>query len=152
MKLSTKTRYGVRALFDIAFHTSEVPAVQAKDVSRREAIPLRYLEQILQDLKRAGLVDSKRGPKGGYSLKRPADDIVLGDVMRALEGPIDVLLATSTDETTTYQSQDVTRVLWIALSDHVSDWLDATTIASLVARAEEIGLPRDGKRRPMYFI
>jgi Rrf2 family transcriptional regulator, iron-sulfur cluster assembly transcription factor len=95
MRLSTKTRYGVRAIFDIAYHGQDQPGVsaQAKDIARREDIPLRYLEQIFQDLKRAGLVESKRGPRGGYHLKRSAAEITLGDVVRALQGPIEEMFA-----------------------------------------------------------
>jgi Rrf2 family protein len=95
MRLSTKTRYGVRAIFDIAYHGQDQPGVaaQAKDIARREDIPLRYLEQIFQDLKRAGLVESKRGPRGGYYLKRTAAEITLGDVVRALQGPIEEMFA-----------------------------------------------------------
>ena len=61
---------------------------QVKDISERAAIPARFLEQIFQDLKRAGLVGAKRGPRGGYHLAKPALEIRLGDVVRALEGPI----------------------------------------------------------------
>jgi Rrf2 family transcriptional regulator, iron-sulfur cluster assembly transcription factor len=95
MRLSTKTRYGVLAIFDIAYHGQDQPVVaaQAKDIARREDIPLRYLEQIFQDLKRAGLVESKRGPRGGYYLKRNAAEITLGDVVRALQGPIEEMFA-----------------------------------------------------------
>ena len=77
-------------MFDIAYHSQDQPGVaaQAKDIARREEIPLRYLEQIFQDLKRAGLVTSKRGPKGGYALALPAEDVCVGDVIRAVEGPI----------------------------------------------------------------
>jgi len=85
VKLSNKGRYGVRALFDIAFHNDGGPT-QIKDIAEREAIPARFLEQIFQDLKRAGLVGAKRGPRGGYHLARPAHEIRLGDVVRALEG------------------------------------------------------------------
>src|SRR4051795_6260860 len=87
VKLSNKGRYGVRALFDIAFHNNGRPT-QIKDIAERAAIPARFLEQIFQDLKRAGLVGAKRGPRGGYHLARPAPEIRLGDVVRALEGPI----------------------------------------------------------------
>jgi Rrf2 family protein len=87
VKLSNKGRYGVRALFDIAFHNDGRPT-QIKDISARQVIPARFLEQIFQDLKRAGLVGAKRGPRGGYRLARPAYEIRLGDVVRALEGPI----------------------------------------------------------------
>src|SRR4029077_797652 len=77
----------VRALFDLAFHASDQPA-QLRDIAERQRIPLRFLEQIFQDLKRARLVDSKRGPRGGYQLARTPERICVGDVRRALEGPM----------------------------------------------------------------
>ena len=158
MRLSTKTRYGVRAIFDIAFHNqghSQV-AAQAKDISRREAIPLRYLEQIFQDLKRAGLVESKRGPRGGYYLKRDAASITLGDVVRALQGPIDEMFAVVEEDDQSagrpLTSRHVTASLWRELADHVSSWFDGVTIADLVKRGEDLGIPRSGAGQPMYFI
>lgn len=87
MKLSSKGRYAVRALFDIAFYNEGRPT-QVKDIADRQGIPPRFLEQIFQELKRAGIVGSKRGPQGGYLLAQSADAIRLGDVVRALEGPI----------------------------------------------------------------
>src|SRR5262245_62223952 len=87
VKLSNKGRYAVRALFDIAFYNEGRPT-QVKDIAERQSIPPRFLEQIFQDLKRAGIVGSKRGPQGGYNLARAAAEIGLGDVIRALEGPI----------------------------------------------------------------
>ena len=90
MKLSTKTRYGVRAVFDIAYHNSGRPT-QARDIARRQDVPLRYLEQIFQELRRANVVDAKRGPKGGYFLSRAPESITLGDVIRAVQGPIELL-------------------------------------------------------------
>src|SRR6188768_805039 len=87
VKLSNKGRYAVRALFDIAYFNAGQPT-QAKDIAERQGIPPRFLEQIFQDLKRAGIVGSKRGPQGGYSLARRPVDVRLGDVVRALEGPI----------------------------------------------------------------
>src|SRR5579864_3430278 len=92
VKLSSKGRYGVRALFDIAFHNDGRPT-QIREVAEREMIPMRFLEQIFQDLKKAGLLGSKRGPRGGYHLAKPASEITLGDVIRALEGSAVVLLA-----------------------------------------------------------
>ena len=71
MKLSNKGRYAVRALFDIAFYNDGRPT-QVKDIAERQNIPPRFLEQIFQDLKRGGIVGSKRGPQGGYSLTRKA--------------------------------------------------------------------------------
>ena len=74
MKLSTKSRYGLRALFDIAYHAGMLPG-QIKDISRRQKISARYLEQIFQELKRAGLLKSKRGPQGGYRLTKKPEEI-----------------------------------------------------------------------------
>lgn len=156
MRLSTKTRYGVRAVFDIAYHNQEQPglAAQAKDIARREDIPLRYLEQIFQDLKRAGLVESKRGPRGGYFLKRSTDDITLGDVVRALQGPIEEMFIVEecADRTQGVSSRHVTADLWRELSEHVTHWFDSVSIADLVGRGEKLGLPRAGTGQPMYFI
>src|SRR6188474_3334919 len=89
VKLSNKGRYAVRALFDIAFYNEGRPT-QVKDIAERQAIPPRFLEQIFQDLKRAGLVASRRGPRGGYQLAKTPAEIKLGDIVRALEGPIEV--------------------------------------------------------------
>ncbi len=69
MRLSTQSRYGVRAIFDIAYH-SEGLATQVKDISRRQGISARYIEQIFQKLKKAGIIGSKRGPLGGYFLNK----------------------------------------------------------------------------------
>ena len=77
MRLSTQSRYGVRAIFDIAYH-SEGLETQVKDISRRQGISQRYLEQIFQKLKRAGIVGSKRGPSGGYFLGKKPEDISCG--------------------------------------------------------------------------
>src|SRR5258706_14009015 len=89
MKLSTKTRYGVRAVFDIAYHNSGRPT-QARDIARRQEGPLRYLEQIFQELRRAHLVAAKRGPRGGYFLQRLPEEITLGDAARARHAPVEL--------------------------------------------------------------
>ncbi len=94
MKLSSKGRYAIRALFDIAFYNEGRPT-QVKDIADRQNIPARFLEQIFQELKRAGIVGSKRGPQGGYLLAQDASGIRLGDVVRALEGPISLTLEAS---------------------------------------------------------
>lgn len=158
MRLSTKTRYGVRALFDIAYQSQSqggqvsCGAVQAKDIARREAVPLRYLEQIFQDLKRAGLVESKRGPRGGYLLKRAPADISLGDIIRALQGPIEEMFVLEEDAgAETPASQPVTGTLWKELAEHVSAWFHGISLADLVSRGNELGVSR-GEGQLMYFI
>lgn len=155
MRLSTKTRYGVRAVFDIAYHNGDQPGItaQAKDIARRGDIPLRYLEQIFQDLKRAGLVDSKRGPRGGYYLKRSPADIKLGDVVRALQGPIEEMFMVEDDgDSNNVTLCQVTAALWRELAEHVTHWFDAVSISDLVERGEQLGLPRPSQGQPMYFI
>ena len=88
MRLSTKSRYGVRALFDIAYHSEGSPT-QIKEISRRQGITPRYLEQIFQRLKRAGIVKSIRGPKGGYYLARKPEEIVLSEIIQAMDDSIE---------------------------------------------------------------
>ena len=142
MKLSNKGRYGVRALFDIAFHNDGRPT-QIKDIAAREAIPARFLEQIFQDLKRAGLVGAKRGPRGGYHLARPAGDIRLGDVVRALEGPIAINgRAEEIKRTPTPDGTDVTDAVFRELSHRIEGCFDAVSIADMCRRGDELGLRR----------
>jgi Rrf2 family iron-sulfur cluster assembly transcriptional regulator len=153
VKLSNKGRYAVRALFDIAFYNDGGPT-QVKDIAERQRIPPRFLEQIFQDLKRAGIVGSKRGPQGGYSLARRAADVRLGDVIRALEGPITLgerdpagrRLEPAGD------SRRVTEAVFRDLSARVEACFDAVTIADLCARASELGLSRPSAQRNVYVI
>jgi Rrf2 family transcriptional regulator, iron-sulfur cluster assembly transcription factor len=150
VKLSNKGRYGVRALFDIAFHNGGQPT-QIKDISARQTIPARFLEQIFQDLKRAGLVGAKRGPRGGYHLARPAYEIRLGDVVRALEGPIAI---NGRDEEATrpaVDGKDVTETVFRELSRRIEGCFDDVTIADMCRRGDELGL-RKVRERYVYVI
>jgi Rrf2 family protein len=85
--LSHRTKYGLKALLRLARESSSTPVLVA-DIARAEQIPRRFLEAILLDLKRRGFVQSKKGKAGGYALARPPEDIRVGDVVRALEGPL----------------------------------------------------------------
>ena len=84
MKLTTKSRYGTRLILDIAFYGKDKP-VPLSDVSNRQNISLKYLEQITRKLKRAGIIDSCRGPSGGHMLAKPPDEISIGQIVRILE-------------------------------------------------------------------
>ncbi len=153
VKLSNKGRYAVRALFDIAFYNEGRPT-QVKDIAERQSIPPRFLEQIFQDLKRTGIVGSKRGPQGGYSLARRATEIRLGDVVRALEGPI--MLgerdAGARRAQAVSDTRRVTEAVFRDLSSRVEACFDAITIADICTRAEELGLKRPGAQRYVYVI
>ena len=150
MKLSNKGRYGVRAIFDIAFHSGG-KATQIKDISRRQAIPPRFLEQIFQDLKRAALVTSKRGPRGGYALAMAPDDIRIGDIVRALEGPI-VLAGADGNGDADETSRVVTENVFSELSDSIEACFDAVTIQDLCDRGDAHGVRRAPPRRYVYSI
>ncbi len=152
MKLSSKCRYGVRALFDIAYF-ARGGALQIKDISVRQAIPPRFLEQIFQDLKKAGLVTSKRGPRGGYQLATDPAEIRVGDVIKALEGPVD-LRAAPAELGPAEAAVAVTEETFETLSGQFQEALDGITLASLCERAEAVGLGNQpsARRRYVYSI
>jgi Rrf2 family protein len=149
VKLSTKTRYGVRAVFDIAYHNQGRPT-QARDIARRQEVPLRYLEQIFQELRRAHLVEAKRGPRGGYFLARPPESITLGDVVRAVQGPIDLLVTDG--EADARSSKAVPATIWKELAQKIGAAFDSVTIQDLCLRGESLGIHRGEPSRNMYFI
>jgi Rrf2 family iron-sulfur cluster assembly transcriptional regulator len=156
MRLSAKTKYGVRAVFDIAYHSQDDPgiAIQAKDIAVREQIPLRYLEQIFQDLRRAGIIESKRGPRGGYLLKRKPQELSLAEIVGVLQGPIQELFALDEsdggdDKKPT--SHAVTSALWEDLGAVLTDWFDGITLAELVERGNVLEVARE-PASTMYFI
>jgi Rrf2 family cysteine metabolism transcriptional repressor len=87
MKVSLKATYGILAALDLAFQNGAAP-VQSKAIARRQAIPLRFLEQVLHGMKKAGIVDSTRGALGGYTLSRKPADVSLAEIVEALDGPL----------------------------------------------------------------
>lgn len=162
MKLSTKSRYGVRAMFDMAYHAGTLPA-QIKDISRRQDISPRYLEQIFQDLKKAGLLNSRRGPQGGYSLARPAEEITVKDIVLAAEGELQLVNCVKglrkeksdseeVDPTCTFDNRCVTQHIWSSASKILGDYFDTLSLKSLCDQAKEMGLEKELDHRFMYFI
>ncbi len=89
MKLSTRSRYGTRMMLDLAQHYDEGP-VQIGNVSKRENISVKYLEQLIIPLKKANFIKSVRGPKGGHMLAKPPEAITVGEIVRVLEGGINL--------------------------------------------------------------
>ena len=150
MKLSNKGRYGVQAIFDIAFHNDGRPT-QVKVISARQGIPPRFLEQIFQELKRAGLVTSKRGPKGGYALALLPHEITVGAVVRALEGPT-VLTSPDEGRTGDAASRGVTEAAFAELAERLDACFDELTVGELCERGQRDGLRRRAPRRHVYAI
>jgi Rrf2 family iron-sulfur cluster assembly transcriptional regulator len=151
LKLSNKGRYGVCAIFDIAFH-NDGRATQIKDIAERQEIPPRFLEQIFQDLKRAGLVSSRRGPRGGYQLARPPSEIRLGDIVRALEGPIELAPRADAVSEGDATSRTVADEAFADVSRRIEACFDAVTIESLCERGEALGFRRKPPNRYVYVI
>jgi Rrf2 family iron-sulfur cluster assembly transcriptional regulator len=152
VKLSSRGRYGVRAMFDVAFH-GDGGAAQIKDIAERQGIPPRFLEQIFQDLRRAGLVSSKRGPRGGYQLSRTMREISLGDVVRALEGPISVYAGDEeVAEAGDGQSIAITEGAFRDLSARIEACFNELTLEELCDRAQRAGVKRGGSGGYVYVI
>jgi Rrf2 family protein len=148
MKLSSKGRYGVQAVFDLAYH-SQGKAAQIKDICDRQGIPARFLEQVFRDLKKAGIVRSKRGPRGGYELARTPAELTIGDVVRAIEGPTALGGSELRGHGT---SKDVLRDALSDLSRSIESCLDEVTLADLCTRAEQRGVARSSAARYVYAI
>jgi Rrf2 family protein len=151
MKFSSKGLYGIQAIFDLAFHT-EQGAAQIKDICERQAIPPRFLEQVFQDLRKAGIVTSKRGPRGGYQLASPPERIRLGDILRALEGPVQLLPVARSPELVASSSYGVTEQVFRGLSSNVEACLDSVTIADMCKQAEAMGITRRPPPAYVYAI
>jgi len=150
VKLSNKGRYGVRALFDMAFHGGGTSA-QIRDIAERQNIPARFLEQIFQDLRRAGLVSSKRGPRGGYQLTRAAREITLADILRALEGPLSAY-AEEEPAAGDATSIAVTEAAFRDLGQKVERCFEQVSLEDLCERAEELGVKRGTPGGYVYVI
>ncbi|MEM9062054.1 MAG: Rrf2 family transcriptional regulator [Pseudomonadota bacterium] len=133
MKLSTKGRYAVTALTDIALNGGTAP-VKLAEISERQDISLAYLEQLFVKLRRAGLVESVRGPGGGYHLAKAPDDTRISDIMAAVDERLNAL-GKSANESDAEGSREafLTHALWEQLSAHVHVFLNQTTIADVIA-------------------
>jgi Rrf2 family protein len=154
MRLSTKSRYGVRAIFDIAYH-SEGLETQVKDISRRQEISPRYIEQIFQKLKKAGIISSKRGPTGGYFLVKRSDEITVGEIIRVTEGGIDPVLCLDTEDPGQpcgRSKECVTRIIWNEAGNRLKEYFDSVTIRDLCEKAQEMGIKKELDQRFTYYI
>jgi Rrf2 family protein len=151
VRVTTRTRYAIRALYHLAFHRLG-QAAQAKEIAAAQKIPLRFLEQILQDLRRAGLVEARRGPRGGYALARPPAEITMADVLRAVRGPLEELLGVEGRPGSTASPDDVPALVWGEVGGRLIDVLERATLADFIARAEASGVRRAVTPATMYFI
>jgi Rrf2 family protein len=136
MKLSTRTRYGIRAVLELAASQSEVP-MQIKAIAHRQDISVKYLEQLMAILKSAGFVRSIRGAKGGYILAKPANQIKLSDVFNALEGPVTTVECLENDNYCVRVADCVARQVWAEVQQAIESILQSMTLQDLVDRTKD---------------
>lgn len=129
MKISTKGRYGLTIMMELAVRFGEGPT-SLKSIAEKNGLSEHYLEQLIAPLRNAGLVKSIRGAYGGYILSREAVNITAGDIIRVLEGPISPVDFTEEDD-------PAKRDLWLRIRDSIADVLDSTTLADLISFKEE---------------
>ncbi len=135
MRLTTKGRFAVTAMLDLALRGDKGPVTLA-GISERQAISLSYLEQLFSRLRRHELVESVRGPGGGYYLARKPDAVSVADIIRAVDEPIDATQCGG-KENCHDEHRCLTHDLWTGLNAHIYEYLDGVTLATLVARQGE---------------
>ncbi len=132
MRLTTKGRYAVTAMLDLAIHNENGP-ISLADISSRQGISLSYLEQLFARLRKQGLVVSTRGPGGGYTLSRPASDTPIADVISAVDEKVDTTRCGGAADCQNNQ-RCLTHDLWTDLSDQIRRFLTNITLADVMAR------------------
>jgi Rrf2 family protein len=147
MKISTKIRYGARAMLELASHYGEGP-IELKEIAKKEDISLKYLEQVINPLRGAGLVKAVRGSKGGYSLAKPPSEICLYDVVETLEGPLNLLECLRDPKVCQKVPSCVTRDIWQEVSEAISKIFYSVTLEDMVNRKRE----KEGNNSSMYQI
>lgn len=135
MRLTTKSRYGTRLIIDLALYGKNKP-VPLREVARRQKISVKYLEQLVRKLKKAGMISSHRGPYGGHALAKPASEITVGDIVRTLEESTAITDCAETDPQLCgicNQAGDcLSRWVWLEASKAMFQCLDNITVANLL--------------------
>lgn len=146
MRLSTRGHYGLKAMFDLAQHYGTEP-IPLKTVAERQGISENYLEQLIAILRKTGLVKSVRGAQGGYILAREPGRITVGDIIRAMEGPIAPVECVSEVEPTECVQADscITRAVWARVRDTLAEVMDSISLADMLRDAENMDKPPAGR-------
>ncbi len=147
MKLSTRARYGTRALVDLALHANDEP-VQLKGISERQEVSLHYLEHLIGPLISAGVIRSIRGARGGIQLARPAREIKLSEVIQLLEGPISPVECVVKPGTCPRSRTCATRDVWSEMKRAMDGILESTTLQDLADRQTE----KEQSEQAMYYV
>lgn len=137
MRLSTKTRYGTRAVLDIAMHGGNGP-VTLNEIAKRQDVSKKYVGHIVNQLQTAGILESVRGPQGGYMLARPPKQIRLGEIIRALNGSMAPVQCVERPAFCSRSKKCATQEVWTTLKERVDDLIDGVTLADLVKRQKKL--------------
>jgi Rrf2 family iron-sulfur cluster assembly transcriptional regulator len=143
MRLTTKGRYAVTAMLDLAINREQGPITLA-DISQRQGISLSYLEQLFSRLRKKGLVDSARGPGGGYRLSRSADAIAIADVVSAVDEKVDATRCKGLKNCNDSRAC-LTHQLWSDLSEQIRDFLSGITLADVLEKKTTRSLQRSSQ-------
>jgi len=150
LRLSKKMLFAIEAVLDIAYHAATAP-VQSREITRRQGIPRRYLEQALQQLVRRGVLIGVRGPRGGYRLARERRRISIGDIVRVVDGA-DQGESRDWEDGGSELGRKVVRPLWGELHGEVMKRLDSVTIDDLCTRADKAGIDSEGRGKLDFSI
>lgn len=149
-RITKKMLFAIEAVLDIAYHAGAEP-VQSREITRRQGIPQRYLEQALQHLVRDNILIGVRGPRGGYRLAKERRRITVGDIVRSVrqmetgEDPLQT-------ETGSDLGQKVVRPLWTSIQDEIMARLDETSVDQLCQDANQVGIESEGRKNLDFII
>ena len=147
MRLSTKGRYGLRAVVDLAMHGQIDEAVSISNIAARQDLSESYLEQLIAKLKKAGIVNSIRGINGGYTLAKAPAVITVGDILRALEGDLVVVECPEIEGECAKSGSCVTKYVWKRINDSINNVVDSMTLQELLDNSSGI-LPSKNDQAP----
>ncbi len=150
LRLSKKILFAIEAVVDIAYHAGPAP-VRSNEISERQGIPRRYLEQVLQQLVHHGILAGQRGPRGGYRLARERRRITVGEIIRIVHQ-----LESAEDPAGEEEGSDiavkVVRPIWLEMQQEMMSRFDGLTVEELCRRADEMSVPRESAKVPDFSI
>ncbi len=149
MKISTRVEYGIIALADIAMYGADGKTVSSSDISERQDISQKYLEQIIISLRQGGFVKGQKGSRGGYLLSRPADKIYLSEILNALDNSILADTVEDTPENQAGMRSSVNCCLWDKINSYMRSFAEQMTLADLIAEYRSGG---GDDNENMYYI
>lgn len=154
MGISTKSTYGIRAMFELALYYTKGP-ISVAHISKKEDISLAYLEQLLSKLRKKGLVKSIRGPRGGYILAKKPAEITIGNIVHSLDGditPVHCVAGKRSAKGCKMIDKCVTKSVWKKLKDAMDNLLNSLTLKDLLNDAKRMGIERSIEHKYTFHI